>query len=147
MSIEIRVKRFDELTTGELYEILRCRSEVFVVEQNCVYQDVDEEDFASTHLFIEEEGRIKAYLRVIDPGIKYAAASIGRVLTMKPYRGQSLARPLMIEAIKVAKSLSDAIEIEAQVYLKNFYKSLGFRESSAEFMLDGVPYISMILAV
>ena len=147
MSIKIRVKRFDELTTGELYEILRCRSEVFVVEQNCVYQDLDEEDSASTHLFIEEEGRIKAYLRVIDPGVKYVSASIGRVLTMKPYRGQGLARPLMIEAIRVAKSLSDTIEIEAQAYLRQFYKSLGFKESSAEFTLDGIPHISMMLTV
>ena len=133
------------MTTAELYEILRCRAEVFVVEQNCVYQDPDEEDFSSTHLFIEEEGRIKAYLRVIVPGMKYSAASIGRVLTMKPYRGQGLARHLMIEAIRVAKLLSDTIEIEAQAYLRHFYKSLGFKESSAEFMLDGIPHISMIL--
>lgn len=142
--MEIKIKRFEELTTSELYEILRCRAEVFVVEQNCVYQDLDEEDKSSTHLYIEEGGRIKAYLRVIDPGIKYPAASIGRVLTMKGHRGHGLARPLMIEAIKVANLLSDNIEIEAQAYLREFYKSLGFKESSDEFMLDGIPHVSMI---
>ncbi len=142
--MEIKTKRFNELTTEELYEILRCRSEVFVVEQSCVYQDLDEEDLYSTHLFIEEGGRIKTYLRVIDPGVKYTAASIGRVLTMKPFRGQGLTHLLMIEAIQVAKSLSDTIEIEAQAYLRNFYKSLGFKESSDEFILDGIPHISMI---
>ncbi len=80
--MEINIKRFEELSTTELYEILRCRAEVFVVEQNCPYQDLDMADMHSTHVYIEDNGRIKSYLRVIDPGIKYpSAASIGRVLT------------------------------------------------------------------
>ena len=143
--MEIKARRFDELTASDLYEILRCRAEVFVVEQNCVYQDLDGEDMSSTHLYIEDGGRIKAYLRIIDPGIKYPSASIGRVLVMKPFRGKGLARPLMIEAIRIAKYYSDTIEIEAQAYLRSFYKSLGFVETSEEFMLDGIPHISMVL--
>ncbi len=141
--MEIKTKRFEELTTSELYEILRCRSQVFVVEQNCVYQDLDNEDNNATHVYMENSGKILAYLRVIDPGIKYPAASIGRVLTMKEVRGKGLAKPLMKEAIKIAKKIAPAIEIEAQAYLREFYKSLGFVEISGEFLLDGIPHISM----
>ena len=143
--MEIRTKRFEELTTPELYEILRCRSEVFVVEQNSVYQDLDNEDKNATHVYVENSGKILAYLRVIDPGIKYPAASIGRVLTMKDARGKGLARLLMNEAIKIAKEIAPAIEIDAQAYLRDFYTSLGFVETSGEFVLDGRLHISMRL--
>lgn len=143
--MDIKIKRFEDLTTSELYEILRCRAEVFVVEQNCDYQDLDMLDMASTHLYIEADGKIMAYLRVIDPGVKYSAASIGRVLTMKEFRGQGLTRLLMSEAIRIGKSLCDTIEIEAQAYLTEFYNSLGFRRTSDVFMLAGIPHVSMVL--
>ena len=143
--MEIRIKRFEELTTAELYEILRCRAEVFIVEQNCVYQDIDHEDSSSTHVYIENNGQILAYLRVIDPGVKYPAASIGRVLTMKEARGKGLSRLLMEEAIKLAKEKSPVIEIEAQAYLRVFYMSLGFIATSEEFMLEGRLHLSMKL--
>ena len=143
--MDIKIKRFEDLTTSELYEILRCRAEVFVVEQNCDYQDLDMLDMASTHLYIETDGKIRTYLRVIDPGVKYSAASIGRVLTMKEFRGRGLARLLMSEAIRIGKSLCDTIEIEAQAYLTEFYNSLGFRRTSDAFMLDGIPHVSMML--
>ena len=145
--MDIKIKRFEDLTTSELYEILRCRAEVFVVEQNCDYQDLDMLDMASTHLYIEAEGKIMAYLRVIDPGVKYSAASIGRVLTMKEFRGQGLTRLLMSEAIRIGKSLCDTIEIEAQAYLTEFYNSLGFRRTSDVFMLAGIPHVSMISGI
>lgn len=143
--MDIKIKRFEDLTTSELYEILRCRAEVFVVEQNCDYQDLDMLDMASTHLYIEADGKIMAYLRVIDPGVKYSAASIGRVLTMKEFRGQGLTRLLMSEAIRIGKSLCDTIEIEAQAYLTELYNSLGFRRTSDVFMLAGIPHVSMVL--
>ena len=143
--MDIKIKRFEDLTTSELYEILRCRAEVFVVEQNCDYQDLDMLDMASTHLYIEADGKIMAYLRVIDPGVKYSAASIGRVLTMKEFRGQGLTRLLMSEAIRIGKSLCDIIEIEAQAYLTEFYNSLGFRRTSDVFILAGIPHVSMVL--
>ncbi|MBD5246556.1 MAG: GNAT family N-acetyltransferase [Barnesiella sp.] len=145
--MKIKIKRFEELTTAELYEILRCRSEVFVLGQKCIYQDIDMIDQASTHIYYEEDGKIMAYLRVIDPGVKYSAASIGRVLTMKEYRGRGLSRSLMTEAIRIASTLSNNIEIEAQAYLREFYKSLGFKESSEVFMLENIPHISMVLNV
>ena len=144
-NIRILSKRFEELTIEDLYEILRCRSEVFVVEQKCPYQDLDELDRYSTHLYIEDGGRILTYLRIIDPGIKSTMASIGRLLTIKEVRGEGLARFLMTEAIRMAKGLSPAIDIEAQAYLSNFYRSLGFVETSEEFLLDNIPHVKMRL--
>ena len=143
--MELQIKRFKELTTTELYEILRCRSEVFVVEQNCVYQDVDNVDYHSTHVFMKNDGKIIAYLRVVDPGVKFEGASIGHVLTMKEARGKGLARPMMKEAIKLAKKLSPVVDIMAESYLREFYKTLGFKETSEEFMLDGIPHQYMRL--
>ena len=143
--MKINIKRFDELTTAELYEILRCRAEVFVVEQKCQYQDIDNLDRLSTHVYIEKDGKILTYLRVIDPGVKFPEASIGRVLGLKEARGQGLARRMMAEAIRIAKEKAPAIEIEAQAYLKDFYKSFGFVETSEEFLDAGIPHIAMRL--
>ena len=142
--MDITVKRFNDLTTAELYEILRCRAEVFVVEQQATYQDLDCHDFSSTHLFIKEGDRILAYMRVVEPGEKFPSASIGRVLTMKDARGHGYARQLLTRAIAIAKTLSPTIEIEAQTYLIDFYQSMGFQPTSDTFILDGLPHISMI---
>lgn len=145
------VKRFSELTVDELYEILRDRSQVFVVEQGCAYQDLDGKDERSIHIFIREENQLKednmilAYLRVIIPEVGRDTVSIGRVLTIKEARGHGLARKLMQKGIEVAKSLAPTIEIEAQAYLKEFYESLGFKARSDVFQYEGRPHISMIL--
>lgn len=138
-------KQFDDLSLRELYFILQARAEVFVVEQNIVYQDMDEIDFASTHLFIEQEGKLCSYLRVIGKGIKFAEASIGRVLTLKPYRGHGYARILMEHAIAMLRAHSAPIRIEAQAYLRDFYLSLGFKQVSEQFILEGIPHIEMLL--
>lgn len=143
--MEIIVKRFNELSTSELYDILRCRAEVFVMGQKCIYLDMDGIDFFSTHLYITENGNIISYLRIIDPGIKFPAASIGRVLTMPEYRRQGYGRILVKVAIKIVGESSDVIEIEAQSYLRDFYKSFGFVEISEEFMLENIPHIRMVL--
>ena len=139
------VKRFDALTTAELYEILRCRAEVFVVEQDCVYQDVDGFDRQASHLFFEEQGRILSYVRVVDPGVKYPAASITRVLTLPEARHRGLSTRLIQAGIELARTLSPTIAIEAQAYLREFYASFGFRPVSEEFLLDGIPHIRMQL--
>ena len=144
--MEIISKQFEELSASELYDFLKARAEVFAVEQNIAYQDLDGLDQCSTHLFASDEnGRLASYLRVIPPGVKHSAASIGRVLTVKDFRGRGLARRMMGEAIAIALSMSDTIEIEAQAYLKNFYESLGFIATSEEFILEGLPHISMKL--
>lgn len=143
--MEMIIKRFDELTTAELYALLQCRSEVFVVEQDCVYQDLDECDQHATHLFFAEAGRVIAYIRVIDPGVKYPPASIGRVVTRREYRRQGLSTRLIRRGIELALQLAPTIEIEAQAYLKHFYASFGFRIISEEYLLDGIPHFSMQL--
>ncbi len=144
--MEIKIKRFEELTLRELYEIMRIRAEVFIVEQNCPCQELDNRDQHSTHLYAVEDGKILSYLRVIDPGVKHPDSSIGRVLTVKEARGKGLARMLMKEAIKISLANSPAIEIEAQAYLRDFYKSLGFVETSGEYILEERLHIDMKLS-
>lgn len=144
--MEFIIKRFNDLSIGQLYEILRCRSEVFIVEQNIPYPDIDHIDEFSTHIFAMEDDRVIAYLRVIDPGVKSEAASIGRVLVMKEHRGKGLARKLMEKGIEIACGISDEIEISAQPYLRDFYLSLGFIQTSGEFIYGCRPHISMLLS-
>ena len=144
--MEIVKKRFDELTLEELYGILHCRQEVFVVEQKIIYQDLDYKDQASTHIFLKIENKIAAYLRIIDPGIKYRETSIGRVLTIPDFRHKGLSRKLMEIAIQeVRRKNQMPIKIEAQEYLVKFYESLGFIPVSAPFILEGISHVSMIL--
>lgn len=142
--MEFVIKRFGELSAEELYDILQCRAEVFSVEQGIAYQDLDDIDRFSVHIYCKVDGLIASYLRVIDPGVKGNFSSIGRVLTMKPFRHKGLARAIMLKAIEIALQASPEIEIEAQAYLKDFYSSIGFRPISREFILEGIPHISMV---
>ena len=141
-----KIKRFDELTTTELYEILRVRAEVFVVEQTCVYQDLDEKDKKAYHLFCEKNGEIVAYLRILDKGVSYPEISIGRVLTRETNRRTGLAREMMQKAISfVEEELSEMqIRISAQLYLKQFYESLGFSVTSDIYLEDDIEHIEMV---
>ena len=137
------VKRFGELTTDELYDLLQLRCAVFVVEQNCPYQDVDGIDRESTHLWLEEDGRMLAYLRWFrapeDPGKLH----IGRVLSAE--RGKGWGARVLKEALQRIDSESPAeIEIEAQVYARGFYEREGFVACSEEFDLDGIPHLRMV---
>lgn len=143
--MELVVKRFDELFIDELYEILKVRSEVFVVEQNCVYQDIDDKDKYSYHIYLKEDGKIKAYLRLIDKGKSFEEVSIGRVLTLD--RGKGYANIILEEAIKIAKEKmnADKIKIEAQTYAKKMYEKFGFKQVSDEFLEDGIEHIQMLL--
>jgi len=136
-------KAFQELTVDELYELLRIRSEVFVVEQNCVYQDLDNDDQKSIHLWQTVAGKVVALARVCPAGTHMQEVSIGRVITTE--RGKGYGKQVMLHAIEAAKEHFDAkqIEIEAQEYAKGFYESVGFRQSSDTFMLDGIPHIRM----
>ena len=139
------IKKFDELTITELYEILRVRAEVFVVEQDCVYQDLDLKDKKAYHLFCEENGEIAAYLRIQEKGVSYREISIGRVLTRKDYRRKGLCRELMMRAISfVEQELKESeIRISAQLYLRAFYESLGFIPTSEVYLEDGIKHIEM----
>ena len=141
-------KKFDELSAAELYAILQLRNEVFVVEQNCPYQDADGKDPKSWHLAGWDEENLVAYTRIIPPGISYKEASIGRVVTSPRYRGTGAGRELMIQSISRTLSQFQCTEIKigAQLYLTKFYQSLGFIQTSEEYLEDGIPHIEMVLS-
>ena len=136
-------KSFRQLTTDELYALLRVRSEVFVVEQNCVYQDLDGDDQEAIHLWLTLEDKIVALARVCPAGTHMTEISIGRVITTE--RGKGYGKQIMLDAIDAAIEHFGAtlIDIEAQEYAKGFYEGVGFKQSSETFMLDGIPHIKM----
>ena len=138
------IKHFNELTTTELVDIYKLRVAVFVVEQNCPYQEVDEDDKVSYHLWLEDEDGIEAYARVVPPGVKFEEASIGRIIAKK--RRCGLGTRIVKEAIKVAKDKfnEDTLKIEAQAYAKSLYEKCGFIQISQPFLEDGIPHIRML---
>ena len=147
MSLHWTYKKFEELTVEELYLIMQLRNEVFVVEQNCPYQDADNKDQKSFHLTGWDGEKLVAYARLIPPGISYSESSIGRVVSSPAYRGTGAGRELMKLAITRTIELfnTNTIKIGAQLYLKKFYESLGFIKSSEEYLEDGIPHIEMLL--
>lgn len=144
--IRWELKKFEELDPYEMYEILRLRSEVFVVEQNCVFLDLDNKDQPSYHLMGWDNNSLVAYTRLLPPGVSYEQASIGRVVTSSSARGNGTGKRLMEKSIAVAEELfgKKPIRIGAQLYLKNFYGSLGFEQSSDIYDEDGIDHIEMI---
>ena len=149
MSFDISVKKIDELTTRELYEILRARAEVFVVEQTCVYQDLDNKDLGAYHVTVREEGEIVAYLRVLDRGVSYDTASIGRIITTERGRGRGIGRILVNEGLRVAKEAygADKITISAQCQARGFYEKFGFVAVSDVYLEDDIPHVRMVLDI
>lgn len=144
MTPKWKIRRFDALSTVELYQMLRLRSEVFVVEQNCVYQDIDGKDTKSIHLFGEFEGEMVAYARLFKPGDYFDAASIGRVVVKEKFRDRKWGHDLMREAIGALAEIGEtAITISAQLYLKKFYESHGFIAVGEDYLEDDIPHIEM----
>ncbi|MEO5775531.1 MAG: GNAT family N-acetyltransferase [Flavobacterium sp.] len=145
MNLEWKIKRFEALTATELYNLLQLRSEVFVVEQNCVYQDIDHKDQKALHLIGEDEGITVAYARLFKPKDYFEEASIGRVVVKPTYRDKKLGHILMREAIYYVKHQigETKITISAQLYLKNFYESHGFIQTSEMYLEDDIPHIEM----
>ncbi len=140
------LRSFQELTPKELYDILSLRNNVFVVEQNCVYQDTDHKDERSFHLWCQStDSAVVAYCRLLPPGVSYREASVGRVVVHPDFRGNGLGRQLMQEAILQCSSLfhTHSIVISAQFHLARFYQSLGFREQGAVYLEDGIEHIEM----
>lgn len=138
------VKRFQELTVDELYGILRLRSAVFVVEQNCVYQDLDDIDQDAWHIYLKDGEEIVGYLRVIEKGKRLDEVSIGRVISL--YRRKGIGNKLMELGKAVAKEKYGAtkIKIGAQVQAQPFYEQAGFVPVSEHYLEDGIPHIYMI---
>lgn len=140
-------KYFNELTIFELYEIMKLRSEVFVVEQECVYQDFDDYDQKSLHLLCYSNDVLAAYLRLLPPKVKYEdSCSIGRVITKMEFRGTGLGYQIMRLATEKCKELYPEIKIKisAQYHLQNFYAKLGFQTNSAPYYEDNIAHIEML---
>ncbi|MFW0736715.1 GNAT family N-acetyltransferase [Flavobacterium sp. T12S277] len=145
MELEWKIKPFEALNVNELYDVLKLRSEIFVVEQNCVYLDLDGKDKKALHLIGEYDGKTVAYVRLFDAGISFDNASIGRVVVDANYRDRKWGHDLMREAIAAIKSNFDkeAITIGAQLYLKKFYESHGFVQTSEMYLEDDIEHIEM----
>lgn len=142
-----RLKTFDQLTTTEMYNLLSLRTAVFVVEQNCPYQELDGKDQVAQHLWLENEaGEVVALCRLLPQGLSFAEASIGRVLVNPAYRGENWGRALVKAALEVLQQAGeDAVTIEAQYYLRDFYRGFGFVENSEPFDEDGIKHVNMKL--
>ncbi|MDT2612567.1 GNAT family N-acetyltransferase [Enterococcus dongliensis] len=138
------IKSTDELTTQELITIFQARTEVFIVEQHCPYQEVDEADRQAVHVWLEEKGELQAYTRILatDDEIHF-----GRVLVVKKFRGHQLGRKIVAKTLKEIERRypNYPIKISAQAYLVDFYRSFGFKSNSEVYLEDGIPHIEMCL--
>lgn len=146
MNIIWSLKKFDDLSPKELYSILQLRNEVFAIEQNCVYRDMDNQDQPSHHLMARQNEKLVAYTRIIPPRIAYTEPSIGRVVTSSSVRGTGMGKILMEKSIEETYKLygKTPIKIGAQLYLLKFYSDLGFRKTSAIYLEDGIEHVEMI---
>lgn len=140
-------KQFSDLTNYELYDILKLRSEVFVVEQSCPFLDPDGKDLSAYHLMGHRDGQLIAYTRLLGPGISYKEMSIGRVVNSPQFRKEGIGRELLKESIKSIQELYGPgdIRIGAQLYLKKFYESFGFIQQGEPYIEDGIDHIYMVL--
>jgi ElaA protein len=145
--MEITIKKFEELTINELYDILQLRSEVFVVEQDCVYQDIDGKDHKALHVIGRLQQEIIAYTRCFAPGYYFPEAAIGRVVVSKAYRKHDFGHEIMKASIKGIEKYyqTNTIKLSAQTYLIRFYESHGFRTTGEGYLEDGIPHIEMVL--
>jgi ElaA protein len=146
MPIQWLLNKFDDLSPRQVYAILQLRNEVFVVEQNCVFQDADDKDQNSYHLMGFDNNKLVAYTRLVPAGEIYKQPSIGRVVTSPSARGTGAGRELMRESIAAVENLFgiQPIKIGAQLYLRKFYESFGFQQASDVYLEDGIEHIYMI---
>ena len=143
---QLHIKTFDQLTTSELYELLRIRSEVFVVEQNCVYQDVDNNDQTAIHIWLTKDNKVVAMCRICPEGTKMPNTSIGRVITTERGKGYGmLIMKVAINTVMERIPAADHIEIEVQLTKQKFYERIGFVATSEPFMMEGLMYLEMRL--
>jgi len=140
------LKEFNNLAPAELYSILRLRNEVFIVEQNCPYQDLDNKDLEAWHLMGMEKDKLMAYSRLLAPGISYSESSIGRIVSSPVARKTGMGKKLMQESIEQIRILfqTDTIRIGAQLYLKSFYEFFGFVQDGNIYLEDNIPHIIML---
>ena len=140
--------KFKELSANDIYQVLRLRSEVFVIEQNCIYQDIDRKDIKAIHILIKEQDKLIGYARILKKGMSYKNySSIGRVVVKKINRNKAIGKKLMEFSVKKCLELypKDGIKISAQTYLKNFYSDQGFVYKGEDYLEDGIPHCAMYL--
>lgn len=147
--MKINTYTYKELSADQLYEILRLRAEIFVVEQNCAYQDIDQKDQKAIHLTGEINKKIIAYTRIFKKGDYFNNSSIGRVLVKKDYRKKDYGKAIMKKSIEIIKTdpEEEEIELSAQKYLTEFYSELGFKKTGKEYLEDNIPHIKMTLKI
>ncbi|MBW7675278.1 GNAT family N-acetyltransferase [Chryseobacterium chendengshani] len=141
-----KIKSFEEITTSELYAIIKARVDVFVVEQNCPYHDLDGYDQQAIHIWAEEDNNVLAYCRIFNKGIKYTETSIGRVLTTEKARGKSLGKQLIQYAVETIENRfhTSEVRISAQDYLLRFYSGFGFKDTGKKYLEDNIPHTEMV---
>ena len=143
--MELFVRRFDELDIHDLYEIMKLRCDVFIVEQECHYEDIDGRDINAIHVYLKDNNEIVGYLRILDKGVLFKEVSIGRVIAKR--RRVGIGSELLKAGLIASKKYynADKIKIEAQVYAKSFYERVGFKVCGAEFLEDGIPHVPMVV--
>ena len=145
--MKFELKKFSDLTIENLYNLIKIRQSIFIVEQNCPYNDLDNKDQFSLHLLGYKKNELVSYARIFPPGILSPKAIIGRILVIKKYRSQGLGASLINRSLEIIKYNfgNVAIRLEAQTYLCDFYKKFGFISKGKEYLEDGIPHVSMIL--
>lgn len=140
------IKTFEELSLHELYELLQLRAEVFVVEQDCVYQDIDGKDEKALHVLGYDDGKLVAYTRIFPPGVYFKEAAIGRVVVRNSSRKNKFGHDIIRASINVIEETfnTNTIKLSAQTYLTKFYESHGFKQIGEGYLEDGIPHIAMI---
>jgi ElaA protein len=143
--MDIFIKKFEEFSNIELYNLLQLRNEIFVVEQECAYQDIDGKDFLALHIIGYKKNELVSYARCFPPGTYFSEASIGRVLVKESFRGTNCGQSILKASIKAISTHynTETIKISAQTYLRKFYESFGFKQEGREYLEDGIPHISM----
>lgn len=141
-----KLKKFADLTVLEFHNILKLRTDIFVVEQDCPYPEVDGKDLKSLHLMYQEGDEVVAYARLLPPGVSYGDASIGRVVVAASHRGTGLGHELLKQAVKeTLAAYHQAIRISAQAHLEKYYAAAGFVKVSGEYLEDNIPHVEMLL--
>jgi ElaA protein len=142
-------QNFSDFNPSHLYEVVRLRQDIFIIEQNCIYDDIDGLDYKSGHLLLFSGNEtLIGYLRIVPPGIKFDELSLGRIAIRKNYRGKGLGKKLIEKGVEIAKERGEvSVKIEAQAHLEKLYTGLGFKTVSKIYSVDGIPHIQMIMQV
>ena len=144
--MEWKIKKFNQLSTLELYDIFKARQEIFIVEQECLCYDIDSKDLDAIHVFAIEEGQVACYLRILEKGVRFDEVSIGRVITRPAYRRKGYGEQIMEKAIRYIEEVmgESEIRISAQTYLEKFYGNVGFKVVSDVYLEDGLDHYEML---